>query len=418
MKYGCVLMVKRNLYMERILRLIDLDVIKIITGIRRCGKSYFLDLFINELKNKNIKDENIIHIDLEHPKYNYIEKRNELDEILIPKLEENNQKKYLIIDEIQNISEWEKSINGYYKAYNIDIYITGSNSKLLSKELATLLTGRYTEIKMYPFSFKEFLDYKKELKHEILFKNKLKTDIENLFDEYLEYGGLPLAISADIKDKQAILQDLYSSIFLHDIIERYQIRNIGLLNRITKYLIENTGNLISANSIYKHLKQEKLSITPNTIYNYLEYLEKSYFISKVTREDAIGLKEINNSEKYYLIDSGFYKSNLEEKQQKKGKLLENIVYLELLRLNYKITIGRIKDYEIDFIIRKNNKKAYIQVSYEIKNDETRKREIRPLLKLKDNYPKYLITTDREDYSQDGIIHMNVIDFLKESENII
>ena len=344
MKYGCVLMVKRNLYMERILRLIDLDVIKIITGIRRCGKSYFLDLFINELKNKNIKDENIIHIDLEHPKYNYIEKRNELDEILIPKLEENNQKKYLIIDEIQNISEWEKSINGYYKAYNIDIYITGSNSKLLSKELTTLLTGRYTEIKMYPFSFNEFLDYKKELKHEILFKNKLKTDIENLFDEYLEYGGLPLAISADIKDKQAILQDLYSSIFLHDIIERYQIRNIGLLNRITKYLIENTGNLISANSIYKHLKQEKLSITPNTIYNYLEYLEKSYFISKVTREDAIGLKEINNSEKYYLIDSGFYKSNLEEKQQKKGKLLENIVYLELLRLNYKITIRRIKDY--------------------------------------------------------------------------
>ena len=140
------------------------------------------ELIINELKNKNIKDENIIHIDLEHPKYNYIEKRNELDEILIPKLEENNQKKYLIIDEIQNISEWEKSINGYYKAYNIDIYITGSNSKLLSKELATLLTGRYTEIKMYPFSFKEFLEYKKELNHEILIKNKLKTDIENLFD--------------------------------------------------------------------------------------------------------------------------------------------------------------------------------------------------------------------------------------------
>ena len=271
---------------------------------------------------------------------------------------------------------------------------------------------------MYPFSFKEFLDYKKELNSIHIFKNELKTPIENLFDEYFEYGGLPLAISADIKDKQVILQDLYSSIFLHDIIERYQIRNIGLLNRITKYLIENTGNLISANSIYKHLKQEKLSITPNTIYNYLEDLEKSYFISKVTREDAIGLKEINNSEKYYLIDSGFYKSNLEEKQQKKGKLLENIVYLELLRLNYKITIGRIKDYEIDFIIRKNNKKAYIQVSYEIKNDETRKREIRPLLKLKDNYPKYIITTDREDYSQDGIIHMNVIDFLKESENII
>ena len=409
-------MVDRNLYMNRIIRLIDLDVIKIITGIRRCGKSYFLELFIEELKNRNVAKDNIIHIDLEHPKYNYIEKRNELDEILIPKLEKNNEKKYLIIDEIQNIAEWEKSINGYYKAYNIDIYITGSNSKLLSKELATLLTGRYTEIKMYPFSFNEFLDYKKELNQECVIKNNLKTQIENLFDEYFQYGGLPLAISADIRDKETMIKDISSSIFLHDIVERYDIRNIGLLNRITKYLIENTGNLISANSIYRQLKQENLPITPNTIYNYLEYLEKSYFISKVTREDMSGLKKINNSEKYYLIDQGFYKSNLEEKQQNKGNLLENIVYLELLRQDYKITIGKMKDYEVDFIIRKNNEKAYIQVAYEIKEDEkTLERELRPLLKINDNYPKYLITTERDDYSQYGIKHLNIIEFLMNFE---
>lgn len=407
-------MVNRNLYMEKILRLVDLDVIKIITGIRRCGKSYFLELFIDELKNMNIKEENIIHIDLEHPKYNYIE-RNELDEILIPKLEKNNEKKYLIIDEIQNISEWEKSINGYYKAYDIDIYITGSNSKLLSRELATLLTGRYTEITMYPFSFNEFLDYKKELNHECVIKNNLKTPLENLFDEYLQYGGLPLAISANVKDKQSILKDLFSSIFLHDIVERYEIRNIGLLNRITKYLIENTGNLISANSIYKQLKQDKLSITPNTVYNYLEYLEKSFFISKVTREDVIGLKEIKNSEKYYLIDQGFYKSNLEEKRQNKEGLFENIVYLELLRKGYKITVGTLRDYEIDFIIRKNDKKAYVQVAYEIKSNETLERELRPLLEIKDNYPKYLITKDIDDYSKDGIKHYNIIDFLMNFE---
>ena len=409
-------MVDRNLYMNRIIRLIDLDVIKIITGIRRCGKSYFLELFIEELKNRNVAKDNIIHIDLEHPKYNYIEKRNELDEILIPKLEKNNEKKYLIIDEIQNIAEWEKSINGYYKAYNIDIYITGSNSKLLSKELATLLTGRYTEIKMYPFSFNEFLDYKKELNQKCVIKNNLKTQIENLFDEYFQYGGLPLAISADIRDKETMIKDISSSIFLHDIVERYNIRNIGLLNRITKYLIENTGNLISANSIYKQLKQDNLAITPNTIYNYLEYLEKSYFISKVTREDMSGLKEINNSEKYYLIDQGFYKPNLEEKQQNKGNLLENIVYLELLRQDYKITIGKMKDYEVDFIIRKNNEKAYIQVAYEIKEDEkTLERELRPLLKINDNYPKYLITTERDDYSQYGIKHLNIIEFLMNFE---
>lgn len=408
-------MVNRNQYMDRIKRLMNLDAIKIITGIRRCGKSYFLELFIKELKNKNIAPENIIHIDLEHPKYNYIEKREELDELLIPELEKNDEKKYLLIDEIQNISKWEKSINGYFKAYNIDIYITGSNSKLLSKELATLLTGRYIEIKMYPFSFNEFIDYKKELNQECIMKNELKTQNENLFEEYLQYGGLPLTISADKKDKLIILQDLYSSIFLHDIIERYQIRNVGLLTRITKYLIENTGNLISANSIYKHLKQDKLSITPNTVYNYLEYLEKSYFISKVSREDMIGLKEINNSEKYYLIDQGFYKSNLEEKQQNKGRLLENIVYLELLRHNYKITIGKLKDYEVDFIIRKDNKKAYIQVAYEIKDDKTLERELKPFMEIKDNYPKYLITTDRDDYSAHGIKHLNIIEFLKNFE---
>ncbi len=408
-------MVNRNQYMDRIKRLMNLDAIKIITGIRRCGKSYFLELFIKELKNKNIAPENIIHIDLEHPKYNYIEKREELDELLIPELEKNDEKKYLLIDEIQNISKWEKSINGYFKAYNIDIYITGSNSKLLSKELATLLTGRYIEIKMYPFSFNEFINYKKELNQECIMKNELKTQNENLFEEYLQYGGLPLTISADKKDKLIILQDLYSSIFLHDIIERYQIRNVGLLTRITKYLIENTGNLISANSIYKHLKQDKLSITPNTVYNYLEYLEKSYFISKVSREDMIGLKEINNSEKYYLIDQGFYKSNLEEKQQNKGRLLENIVYLELLRHNYKITIGKLKDYEVDFIIRKDNKKAYIQVAYEIKDDKTLERELKPFMEIKDNYPKYLITTDRDDYSAHGIKHLNIIEFLKNFE---
>lgn len=408
-------MVNRNQYMDRIKRLMNLDTIKIITGIRRCGKSYFLELFIKELKNKNIAPENIIHIDLEHPKYNYIEKREELDELLIPELEKNDEKKYLLIDEIQNISKWEKSINGYFKAYNIDIYITGSNSKLLSKELATLLTGRYIEIKMYPFSFNEFINYKKELNQECIMKNELKTQNENLFEEYLQYGGLPLTISADKKDKLIILQDLYSSIFLHDIIERYSIRNVGLLTRITKYLIENTGNLISANSIYKHLKQDKLSITPNTVYNYLEYLEKSYFISKVSREDMIGLKEINNSEKYYLIDQGFYKSNLEEKQQNKGRLLENIVYLELLRHNYKITIGKLKDYEVDFIIRKDNKKAYIQVAYEIKDDKTLERELKPFMEIKDNYPKYLITTDRDDYSAHGIKHLNIIEFLKNFE---
>ena len=406
-------MVYRKLYMARINRLMDQNFIKIITGVRRSGKSYILNAIKESLLNNGIKEEEIIYIDLELPKYNYMIKREELDAIVIPLLELSDTRKYLFIDEIQNINNWEKSINGYYKAYNVDIFITGSNSKLLSKELATYLTGRYIEIKIYPFSFNEFLEYKEELNSECIFKNEYNTAIENLFEEYFQYGGLPLTISNDVKDKKTILQDLYSSIFLYDIIERYQIRNTGLLNRITKYIIENVGNLISANSIYKELKHDKVKITPNTIYNYLEYLEKAYFISKVTREDIVGLREIGNSEKYYLVDQGFYKSNLEQKQQNKGHLLENIVYLELLRNNYTVTIGTSNKYEIDFIARKEDEKIYIQVSYNLSNPSTLERELKPLLEVKDNYPKYLISKDRENYTTKGIKHYNIITFLKE-----
>ena len=409
----CVVMVYRKLYMARINRLMDQNLIKIITGVRRSGKSYILNAIKESLLNNGIKEEEIIYIDLELPKYNYMIKREELDAIVIPLLELSDTRKYLFIDEIQNINNWEKSINGYYKAYNVDIFITGSNSKLLSKELATYLTGRYIEIKIYPFSFNEFLEYKEELNSECIFKNEYNTAIENLFEEYFQYGGLPLTISNDVKDKKTILQDLYSSIFLYDIIERYQIRNTGLLNRITKYIIENVGNLISANSIYKELKHDKVKITPNTIYNYLEYLEKAYFISKVTREDIVGLREIGNSEKYYLVDQGFYKSNLEQKQQNKGHLLENIVYLELLRNNYTVTIGTSNKYEIDFIARKEDEKIYIQVSYNLSNPSTLERELKPLLEVKDNYPKYLISKDRENYTTKGIKHYNFFTFLKE-----
>ena len=317
-------MVKRELYMEQAKRLIDKDLIKIITGIRRSGKSYFLNLIVEELKTNGVREEDIIFIDLEHPKYNSIETREELDNVLLPLFEANGHRKYLFLDEFQNVNGWEISINSYFKAFDIDIFITGSNSKLLSKELATFLTGRYVEIRMYPFSFNEFLLYKHELEKDCIIKNPLRTDLENLFEEYLQFGGLPTAISAEAEDKLVILRDLYSSIFLYDIVERYQIRNMGLLNRITKFLIENVGSLISANSIYKYLKQSKLGLTPNTIYNYLEYLENANFISKVTREDVIGLNEINFAEKFYLMDLGFYKSILEEKQENRGHLIENL----------------------------------------------------------------------------------------------
>ena len=405
-------MVERKLYLDKIKSFVDVDLIKIITGIRRCGKSYFFKLIINFLIENGVNEDNILLIDLELPKFNHIKTREQLDEIVLEFLEEHHDKTYLFFDEIQNVSQWEISINGYFKLSNVDIYITGSNSKLLSKELATFLTGRYISIEMYPFSFNEFIDFKEELNQKAFFENEFNTDIENYFEEYISYGGLPVTI--DTKNhKEITLKDLYSSILLHDIVERYEIRNIGLFSRITKFILENIGNLISAHSIYTYLKHEKMNITKSTIYNYLEYLQNAYILSKVTREDLIGKKEINGSEKFYIMDQGFYKSQLEEKQLNIGRILENIIYLELLRNDCKVTVGTINNYEIDFVCKKDNKKFYIQVAYHLYDEKIIDREFRPLKQVDDNYPKYVLTMDRQDYSRDGIVHMNIIKFLRE-----
>lgn len=405
-------MVERKLYLDKIKSFVDVDLIKIITGIRRCGKSYFFKLIINFLIENGVNEENILLIDLELPKFNHIKTREQLDEIVLEFLEEHHDKTYLFFDEIQNVSQWEISINGYFKLSNVDIYITGSNSKLLSKELATFLTGRYISIEMYPFSFNEFIDFKEELNQKAFFENEFNTDIENYFDEYISYGGLPVTI--DTKNhKEITLKDLYSSILLHDIVERYEIRNIGLFSRITKFILENIGNLISAHSIYTYLKHEKINITKSTIYNYLEYLQNAYILSKVTREDLTSKKEISGSEKFYVMDQGFFKSQIEEKQLNIGRILENIVYLELLRNDCKVTVGTINNYEIDFVCKKDNKKFYIQVAYHLYDEKTIDREFRPLKKVDDNYPKYVLTMDRQDYSRDGIVHMNIIKFLRE-----
>lgn len=405
-------MVERKLYLDKIKSFVDVDLIKIITGIRRCGKSYFFKLIINFLIENGVNEDNILLIDLELPKFNHIKTREQLDEIVLEFLEEHHDKTYLFFDEIQNVSQWEISINGYFKLSNVDIYITGSNSKLLSKELATFLTGRYISIEMYPFSFNEFIDFKEELNQKAFFENEFNTDIENYFEEYISYGGLPVTI--DTKNhKEITLKDLYSSILLHDIVERYEIRNIGLFSRITKFILENIGNLISAHLIYTYLKHEKINITKSTIYNYLEYLQNAYILSKITREDLIGKKEINGSEKFYIMDQGFYKSQLEEKQLNIGRILENIIYLELLRNDCKVTVGTINNYEIDFVCKKDNKKFYIQVAYHLYDEKTIDREFRPLKQVDDNYPKYVLTMDRQDYSRDGIVHMNIIKFLRE-----
>jgi hypothetical protein len=404
-------MVDRQLYLNKVRNFMDKDVIKVITGIRRCGKSYLFKLIIQELEKRGVDESDILLIDLELPKYNHIETRKQLDEIVLKFLDGHDGRVYLLFDEIQNVKNWEISINSYFKLGCTDIYVTGSNSKLMSREFATLLTGRYVNIELYPFSFNEFLDYKRELDQAPLLPNDFRTELENYFEEYRQYGGMPLAISAE-NDKEMILNGIYSSIVLNDIVERYEIRNVGIFKRVVRYVIENAGNPISANAIYGYLKHENLNIAKPTVYNYLEYLENAYLISKVSKEDLVGKKEMIAPEKCYLMDTGFYKSQLDEKQQNIGHILENIVFIELKRHGYKVTTGNVDGHEIDFVCKMNNQKIYIQVSYLMEDEKTAEREFKPLLMVEDNYPKYVLSMDRTLQPKDGIKHMYIIDFLK------
>jgi len=394
-------MVKRDLYLNRISSLIDKDIIKIIVGVRRCGKSYMFNLIIEELLKRGIGKENILLINFESAKYRNVSNPRELDLLVGDLTKDINGKIYMFFDEIQNVDEWEKSINSFRVDYDCDIYLTGSNSKLLSGELATHLAGRYMEIKMYPFSFKEYLDYKKTLPN------------KKAFADYLIYGGFPflLSLESDI-DKTEYLNDIFNSIFLKDIIERYNIRDAGLLTRIVDFILDNTGKIVSSKSISDYLRtKEKIKVSPKTIYNYLEYLTNACLLYKVQREDLEGKKILSINEKYYCVDQGFNQVRIGRNQINNSRIMENIVYFELLRRGYEVTIGCVGNYEIDFVCKRMVEKIYVQVTRELTHEDVIEREFRPLLMVKDNYPKYVISTDEFDMSRDGIKHMNILDFL-------
>lgn len=393
-------MVQRDLYMEQIIPLIDNELIKVITGIRRCGKSYMLGLIKEELIKRGVKEHNIIIINFDSKKYKNIKNNNELDKIVEKSIKNKKGKVYLFFDEIQNVKKWERSIAGYKVDYDCDIYITGSNSNLLSGELATHLTGRYYEIKMYPFSYQEFLNFHQE------------SSSLDLFREYLQYGGMPQTFPLEDTQKINYLDDLFNSIFYKDIVKRYQIRDIDILERLTTFIFDNIGNIFSASSIAEYYKEEmNIKISNKTITNYLKYLENACFIKKVKREDLEGKGILKFNEKYYVTDHGFCEAKAKGNIDNIGRVMENIVYFEFLRRGWKITIGKTKDYEVDFVCRKHNQTIYVQVSYILETDETIEREFRPFSKIKDHYPKYIITMDQFDKSRDGVKHINLLDFL-------
>lgn len=408
MKKGDI-MIKRELYLKKIRNSYDSELIKVITGVRRCGKSVLLLQIIDELKMKGISSENIIYVNFEDFSYDEYRNPKKFHEY-VKSLIKNDDKYYLLFDEIQNVDEFERVINSFRATLNVSIFITGSNSKLLSSELATHLSGRYISIKMVPFTYSEFLELKKDKKETI--------DVETDFLEFLEWGGMPQIYNTkSLLEKKMYLKDLYNSVVLKDIVERNNIKDINLLNRIIQFMMENIGGIISANSITNYLKSEKISTTADTVFNYVDFISNSLIFNKVKRYDIRGKNVMATLEKYYITDLGFLQLKNSPIEKKVGGRLENIVYNELVSRGYDIYIGKTDKGEIDFIIDDFGNRKYIQVADYLSSDEVVEREFNAYDSVNDNYPKYVITMDKIDYSRNGIIHLNIVDFLTGKKDI-
>lgn len=402
-------MIKRELYLDKIRPFINKPMIKVITGMRRTGKSAILEMLREEFIELGVDIKNIIFINFESMKYSYIENAKILYKE-ISKLINNDKKYYLFLDEIQEVKEWEKAVNSFLVDYDIDIYITGSNSKLLSSELATYIAGRYIEIPVYPLSFKEHLNFKKEL------EGIENLSLEKELHHYIRLGGFPVVHISEYSpdDAYTIIYDIYSSIVLRDIIQRNGIRNIELLDRIVKFIFDNIGNTFSAKKIADYFKNQQRKVDLNTIYNYLTMLDAAFIIQKVSRYDIKGKEILQTNEKFFLGDPSLKYAVMGYKDRDIAGILENIVYLELKRRGYNVFIGKLYDKEIDFIGERKNEKIYIQVAYKLSSEETVEREFAPLLSLKDHYPKYVITMD--EFFQDnieGVKHIQLLNFLIE-----
>lgn len=394
------MIIQRQDYIEKIKPFINKHIIKVLIGTRRCGKSTILKQIIDSLLTDGIPQENIVWINFELSDYFEITDIKKLEDYISWQIENVDGRIYLFFDEIQVVSQWEKLINSYFAKENFDIYITGSNSKLLSGEFATYLSGRYVELNIYPFSFREYIRY-----------YGITEDFKYHFYKYLEDGGMPSTYDYRGDDKKLVIMDLYNSIVLKDIIQRNNVKNVDLLDRIMRFVMYNIGQPFSPNKVYKRLKQDMVNLSVNTIYNYLKFFENACLIYQVKREDLQGKKILRYDEKYYLCDLGFRQALIGNNQRDITRVIENIVYMELLRRGYEITIGKVSNLEVDFVCKKQNKPIYIQVSYLLASEETIEREFKPLKNISDNYPKYVISMDEADMSHEGIEHLNLVDFL-------
>ena len=398
-------MIVREKYLSKIRPFYDQDLIKVITGIRRCGKSVILTQIIDELKGKGINESQIIYINFENEDYAFIKNDIDLHNYIKEKII-NEKKYYLFFDEIQNVEYWEKAINSFKASKNVSIFITGSNSDLLSGELATHIAGRYVSFKAYPFTFKEVCELK---------KLKDNSEIEEAFNEYIKWGGMPQRFMlTDENQTRTYLSDVYNSILIKDVVERFNIKDLDLFNRIVEYIVTTPSQNFSAKSLSNYFAdKEEREVSKITLYNYLEYLVKAMLINKADRYDVRGKRILNGKYKYYLTDLGLGQIKNIGKRPQLGAYLENIVYNELLSREYDVKVGNLENGEIDFIATRYNEKIYIQVAYILADDSVVQREFGAFKNIKDNYPKYVLTMDKFDFSQNGIIHKNVIDWLLE-----
>jgi predicted AAA+ superfamily ATPase len=400
-------MIIREKYLQQIKPLIDKPFIKVLTGIHRCGKSVILSQLIDLLRASGISESNIIYYNFESLAYIDVDDYLKLYTDIKSKMSDN-KRYYILLDEIQEVKQWKKAVNSLLADSNVDLYITGSNSKLLSSELSTYIAGRFVEFEISTLSFTEY----------ILFKEKrLSQKVENIYDEFLLYirlGGFPSIHIADydLDTVYKIVYDIYSSVILRDTVQRYNIRNIELLERLVKFIFENIGNRFSAKNIADYFKSQQRNIDLNTIYNYLNALEGAFIIHRVARYDIKGKEVLQTNEKYFVSDVSLIYSVLGYRDRFISGILENIVLLELKRRGYIVYVGKSEDNEVDFIAEKKNEKIYIQVTYKMYEEKTIEREFGVFKSINDNYPKYVVSMDefwKDNFN--GIKHIHLADFL-------
>lgn len=402
-------MIDRPLYLDKIMPFVDTPFVKILTGVRRCGKSTILKMIIKKLREeKHVDDEQILSYRFDSMEYEdmttkelYLELKSKIIQ---------SKKAYLFLDEIQEIEGWEKVVNTLASDFDVDIYITGSNSRMMSSEISAYLTGRYITFHIYTLSFEEYLMFKKSY-------TTLK-DLKQEFSQYVRLGGFPATHLQDYSQDEVytIVKDIYNSTIFSDIVRRNQVKKIDQLERVVKYTFNNIGNTFSAKSISNYFKSEQRKIDNETVCSYLEKLQKAYILHKCSRYDLQGKDILKTQEKFYLADVSLRYSVLGYTVDSVAASLENIVYLELKRRGYDVYIGKIKDKEIDFVATKQNEKIYVQVTQEIKSEKTQKREYEQLLEIRDNYPKYVVMADNfAGGNYEGIKTMNIVDFLLSKE---